>query len=176
MRGQHQLNNAAGVVMVLELLADRLPVTQQQLRQGLLAITPPPGRQQILTQPVTQILDVAHNVDSVGALADLLATQPCSGHTHAVVGMLVDKDLTGILARIATRIDNWHLGSIGQPRGAQAEQLREALLQVNADARLTCYPDISTAWQAATGQLNAEDRLIVFGSFYTVAEVLKQSV
>ncbi|MDH5650802.1 MAG: bifunctional tetrahydrofolate synthase/dihydrofolate synthase [Gammaproteobacteria bacterium] len=176
LRGPHQINNTAGVLMVVELLQESLPITRQQLRQGMLSVQPPRGRQQILTEPVLTVLDVAHNVDSVAALADVLRSLPCTGKTIAVTGILADKDLPGIFSAIHGMVDEWHLADLHVPRGAQAVVLQDALRRVQPDADTHCYADVVTAWRTAGARTESSDRLVVFGSFYTVAEVLAQGV
>ncbi len=166
LRGDVQLANAAGVLMVLAWLGERFPVSQQAVRSGLLAVRLP-GRFQVLPGRPMQILDVAHNPHSARALAQTLAGQPCSGRTLAVLGMLDDKDITATVASLRTVVDDWYLASQDAPRGASAIRLREAL-----DGVGQCFDNVTAARAAALAAADENDRVVIFGSFYTVAAVL----
>lgn len=181
LRGRHQLDNAAGVMMVLALLAGCLPVGQAEVRQGLLSVQLP-GRFQVLAGEVTRILDVAHNPHGARALARQLSSYPCPGRTRAVVGMLADKDCRGIFAALLAQVDEWHLAGLAVPRGATAPQLADALAGVCADhigqgrAAVYCYPDVAAACVGAGAQAQTGDRLLIFGSFHTVAAALQEGL
>lgn len=170
LRGDYQLDNAAGVLMALALLADRFPVTQAQVRAGLLDAALP-GRFQTLPGTPARVLDVAHNPQAAQALAATLRQQRVPGRTLAVVGMLKDKPLREVLAVLAPGVDAWFLGSLPQtPRGASAEQLRAAL---PPSATASVHADVASAYRAALVQARSQDRIVVFGSFYTVGAILR---
>ena len=166
LRGHFQLANAAGVLMVLAWLGERFPVSQQAVRSGLLAVQLP-GRFQVLPGRPMQILDVAHNPHSARALAQTLAGQPCSGRTLAVLGMLDDKDITATVASLRMLVDDWYLATLDAPRGATAARLREAL-----GGEGQCFESVNAARAAALSVMSEDDRLVIIGSFYTVAAVL----
>lgn len=167
--GDFQLQNAAGVLMVLQLLK-KFPVTKTAIQQGLTGINFP-GRFQVLSGDVTTILDVTHNPLSAQTLAELLHQCPCQGETHALVGMLKDKDIGGVLSTMLSEIKHWHVASLNVPRGASAEYLADNLLTIGAKHIYT-YSSIAKAYQYLLNHVHVNDRIIVFGSFYTVAEVL----
>ncbi|MBI3775166.1 MAG: bifunctional tetrahydrofolate synthase/dihydrofolate synthase [Gammaproteobacteria bacterium] len=175
LRGAHQLQNAAGVLMALELLAERVPVTQAQIRTGLMTVALP-GRFQVLPGPVTHIYDVAHNPHGAHALAQTLRTHPCSGRTFAVCGMLRDKDIRATLAELAAQVDAWYVAPVGSPRTASAEELVIAVHVVAMGKPVVALPDIATAQQQALADARDGDRIVVFGSFYTVAAALPASL
>lgn len=166
LRGDFQLANAAGVLMVLARLGERFPVSQQAVRSGLLAVQLP-GRFQVLPGRPMQILDVAHNPHSARALAQALTRQPCPGRTLAVLGMLDDKDIVATIAGLRTLVDDWYLVSLDAPRGATAAGLQEAL---GGDGQ--CFDSVNAARAAALSVMGDDDRLVIFGSFYTVAAAL----
>jgi dihydrofolate synthase/folylpolyglutamate synthase len=172
MRGAVQLQNAAGVLMVLDCLGDLYPVTQKDVREGLLSAVEA-GRFQTLPGLPARILDVAHNPDAVGVLRDNLASQPCSGRTIAVCGMLGDKAIEECMARIAPQIDEWMLAALSHERGASAETLLSCLHNVAPDARARLFPDPESAYRAACEAATAVDRVVVFGSFYTVGDIMR---
>lgn len=88
--------------------------------------------------------------------------------------MLADKDIAGVVEALAQDIDAWFLAGIAQPRGATAGMLAEAIRGVHAGARLHCYPEVIAALHAACLQAGENDRIIAFGSFYTVADVMRE--
>ena len=94
--GRFQLQNAATALAALEAVDRRLPVDRAAVERGLRTASVA-GRLQILQGPVERILDVAHNPQGVRELAAFLAERPCEGVTHAVFGMLRDKDLDAAL-------------------------------------------------------------------------------
>jgi len=172
MRGDYQLYNASGVLMALECLTPRFPVTQAQVRAGLLEAVLP-GRFQTLPGAPLRVLDVAHNAQASQALAETLRSQRVTGKTIAVVGMLKDKPMTDVLAALAGIVDVWHLATLATPRGASAEQLQEALRAAGIDAPAALYADVNGAYAAALAQATPSDRVVIFGSFYTVGAILR---
>lgn len=170
LRGRFQLQNAAGVLMVLERLSDKLPVAIQHLRQGLLTVTLP-GRFQVFPGEVTAILDVAHNPQSAAALAANLKTLKVTGKTHAVVAMLADKDLGSVIRQMADVVDRWYPAGLDVFRGAGGTTLTAAMAGQGI-ATNEPYPNVADALAAAQQAACPGDRIVVFGSFYTVAEAL----
>jgi dihydrofolate synthase/folylpolyglutamate synthase len=167
LRGQYQLQNAAGILMVLELLQERLPVNQQQIREGLQDVALP-GRFQVIPGEVTTILDVAHNPQAAQALAENLVTMTSPGRTHAVVAMLADKDIGRVIAELKRVVDCWYVAGLDVPRGAQVEQIEKAL-QSEGVEQVEGFRSVQQAMQAAQKATLVGERIVVFGSFYTVA-------
>ncbi|ODV13710.1 MAG: bifunctional folylpolyglutamate synthase/dihydrofolate synthase [Rubrivivax sp. SCN 70-15] len=172
LRGANQLLNASGVLAAFEALRDRLPITAQAVRNGF-ATVDLPGRFQIVPGQPTLVLDVAHNPQSVAALAANLDAMGFYPRTHAVLGMMRDKDIAGALAAIRPLVDHWHLCDLPTARGARATELA-ALLGPAADT--ACHPSPSDALRAAAASADPADRIVVFGSFYTVGGVLKEGL
>jgi len=172
LRGHSQLQNAAGVLMALDAVAERLPLNQAQIRAGLLAVRLP-GRFQVQPGEAVRILDVAHNPQAADELAANLAAMPCTGRTLAVVGMLADKDMAGALAKLRHVVDQWYPGGLNVARGATTAQLTQALVVAGVPTNhITASPDVATALTQVQEAVQPGDRIIVFGSFYTVAEAL----
>lgn len=172
LRGSFQFQNAAAVIMVLELLEARFPVNREQLAFGL-ALAEIPGRFQIMPGDIPCILDVAHNPHGARALAQALGRQPCSGRTHAVMGMLAGKNIKGVIEEMMPVVDTWHMAGLAVERGAPVAGLVADLQSVGQDMPVRQYPDVVSAWQGAYAVAQPHDRVVVFGSFYTVAEVLR---
>lgn len=172
LKGAHQLNNAAGVLMGLALLADALPVTQGEVRQGLQQ-TRLPGRFQVVPGEVTWICDVAHNPLSAQSLADILTSPRARefnrGALHAVVAMNADKDIAGTLAPMLPLVRSWHLADLPAPRGATAAEIERYLLNSATTAPIHTYANVTQACAAARATSHAGDCVVVYGSFQTVA-------
>ena len=171
MRGRHQMFNAAAVLMALELLSADFPVSQHDIREGL-ANTSLPARFQVLPGQPVRILDVAHNVEAVAALAENLSRLPSSGRTLAVVAMMKDKPMAGMFAKMASSVDKWYLCAIEMARAASVDQLKQAMIQAGIAAPCQKYGSVMEAWQAAQEQALPQDRIVVFGSFYAVGGIL----
>jgi dihydrofolate synthase / folylpolyglutamate synthase len=167
LRGAMQLRNAATAMCALECLRERLPLSMQDIRRGLAEVELA-GRFQVLPGKPQVILDVAHNPQAAQVLADNLGSSGFAPETIAVCGMLRDKDIGGVLRALAPRITRWHLASLGGARGASADELAQ---HVHADAR--CFASPAEAFAAALSSAGENDKIIVFGSFLTVGEVLE---
>ncbi len=173
LRGANQLLNAAGVLAALEALRQRLPVTAQAVRTGL-AMVELPGRFQIVPGEPALVLDVAHNPHAVAALAENLDAMGFYPTTHAVFGVMADKDLAPMFARIGPLIDRWYFTDLPTPRAAQAADLlaRWEAQNTRADASASVHAQPLQALQAAIDRADPADRIVVFGSFFTVGGVL----
>lgn len=171
LRGDHQLNNAAGALVALDAIGDRFPLAQAALRAGLLGARVQ-GRFQVWPGQPVVILDVAHNPAAAAALARALTQHKLSGRTHAVFGMLLDKDIVAVVDAIASCIDRWYLTSLSGPRAASADQLQAALTQAGVSQPVERFAEPAAAFAAARRAAAPADRIVVFGSFYTVGGIL----
>jgi dihydrofolate synthase/folylpolyglutamate synthase len=179
LRGANQLLNASAALAALESLRDRLPVPQQAVRLGLSQATLP-GRFQILPGQPAVILDVAHNPHAAAVLAQNLDNMSFHPYTYAVFGMLNDKDIGGVVAKMGERVDHWLCAGLEGPRGTDAATLAERVkaglppLKSGADAAtIEVFPNPAAAFTAARERAGEGDRIVVFGSFATVAAVLQ---
>jgi dihydrofolate synthase/folylpolyglutamate synthase len=171
LRGASQLGNAATAIAALDSLRDRLPVSAQAIRDGLARVELP-GRFQVLPGRPTVILDVAHNPQAAAVFAANLAEMGSFRRTAAVVGMLRDKDLAGVVGRLAGRIDRWYAATLDNPRGATADEVAAAITTACPGAIVERFPSPRAALAAALGAAEQGDRIVAFGSFYTVADVM----
>jgi dihydrofolate synthase/folylpolyglutamate synthase len=119
---------------------------------------------------VEVILDVAHNPASGRRLAQLLGELPARGSTWLVIGMLKDKDVAAFMASLADTVGHWCLASLDSDRGLSAAELRQMLPLTASDAHE--FPSVTAACRYARGQAAAGDRVVVSGSFITVAEAM----
>ena len=175
LRGVHQLANAAGVLMALELLQDRMPVSVTAIHNGLQDVALP-GRCQFVPGAVEMILDVSHNPHGAARLAEVLRLSPCTGQTHLVLGMLNDKDIGGYVAELSPSVDFWYPAGLDNPRGLSSGELyRRMRVQLPASRIQTCK-DVHEACRAAGRNAVSGDRIVVCGSFFTVAAAMAGKV
>jgi dihydrofolate synthase/folylpolyglutamate synthase len=171
LRGANQLLNAAAALTALELLRERLPVSMQAIREGLMHVEVP-GRFQVLPGRPAVVLDVAHNPQAAGVLAENLGSMGFYPETWAVFGMLADKDVEGVLERMRGRVDRWLLADLPGPRGLRAFALRDRFEALGFEGEVRCFASPAEAFAAARKGAAEGDRIVVFGSFLTVADVL----
>jgi len=175
LRGDHQFDNAAGVLMVLHQLARQLPASLQAIRQGLQDVVLP-GRFQVIFAEVNWVLDVAHNPDGIARLADLLAVTPVPGRTLAVIGMMQDKDIRAAIQHLQAEVDVWFTANLPSPRSANAADLAEVIQRQTGTEQVVACADVAAACEAAKAEGRDGDRILVCGSFYTVAAALGHGI
>ncbi len=179
LRGSHQYRNAAGVLMALTLLQSRLPVADEAVRRGLLEarlpgrfqLVPDQARSDPSSAPVSWIYDVAHNPDSVEQLAQMLAEAEPAGRTIALLGMLADKDCRTVLRHIHAQITDWHIAPLTSSRSEKPENLKDIINSLGCSP-VSVHVSVAEAWNVIESQLESGDRIVVFGSFYTVSEAM----
>lgn len=171
LRGANQLLNASAVLTALDLLRERVPVSMQAVRQGLMLVECP-GRFQVLPGKPAVVLDVAHNPQAAGVLSENLSNMGFFPETWAVMGMLRDKDVEGVVARLKDRVDHWLLASTPGPRGLSASALAERLAAAGVTADIHCSDTPGEAYRVARERAAESDRIVVFGSFLSVSDVL----
>jgi dihydrofolate synthase/folylpolyglutamate synthase len=177
--GDYQYQNAAGVLRTIEVLGPERPVPEAALREGLAAARLP-GRFQIVTAGgLEYVLDVAHNPQAAEVLARTLRQHrsmgkaPAPAETHAIFGMLRDKDRQGFLARIQGLVDHWHVTGLPGSRGTAASLLTREIAALRGRGSVTCYDSPDAALRGVQAQARRGDRVLVTGSFLTVAGVLR---
>ena len=162
--------NMSTVLMAVTLLQPQLPVSEKTLRHALAHIHLP-GRIQIIEGEVQKIYDVSHNPASVQHLATRLQSMPHQGKTFAVFSMLADKDISASIDAIKSVIDEWHIAPLPQTikRSANIEQLKAAF---HGSEIIHIHASVEEAFFAAGQRATRGDRIVVFGSFHTVAALL----
>ncbi|MEW6025476.1 MAG: bifunctional tetrahydrofolate synthase/dihydrofolate synthase [Pseudomonadota bacterium] len=177
LRGANQLLNASAALAALEALRMQLPAGAQEVRTGL-ALVELPGRFQVLPGRPTTVLDVAHNPHASATLAQNLGNMGFHRYTYAVFGIMEDKDIEGVLAPMAGLIDHWCLADLPSPRSAKGDKLAQQVAALKpagakeADFSVTSFADPAAAFANAVSRAEENDRIVVFGSFYTVAGVM----
>jgi dihydrofolate synthase/folylpolyglutamate synthase len=177
LRGANQLLNASAVIAALCALRDRIPVSAQDIRNGF-ALVELPGRFQVLPGQPTIVLDVAHNPHAASALAQSLDKMGYHPYTYAIFGAMADKDIEGVVRPMLGLIDHWFCTELPTPRAASATALAATLVAAGVSANrgkeggIETHLSPSEAYQNAISRASEGDRIVVFGSFYTVAGVM----
>jgi dihydrofolate synthase/folylpolyglutamate synthase len=170
LRGEIQLQNASAALAALDALNQRLPVSADAIRRGLTEVRLH-GRFELLPGHPALLLDVGHNPQAAAVLAQNLEGLPPCARTSAVFGMMRDKDIAGVVSLLSKHIDRWFVCTLPPPRGALASELARVLRQAGADA-VREFENPAQAYMAACSGAAENDRIIVFGSFHTVADVI----
>jgi dihydrofolate synthase/folylpolyglutamate synthase len=172
LRGAYQLSNAATALAALAMLHERLPLSAGAVRDGLVGVRLP-GRFTVLPGRPTIVLDVAHNPHAARSLAACLGSMGFHPVTTAVLGMYADKDIDGVIAALRPRVDRWHVATLPGPRGAPAALLEAKLISAGIErSSIRAFENVERAFAAATADASEADRIVVFGSFLTVAAAL----
>lgn len=170
--GRIQFDNAATVLAMLQSIRHILPLKEAAIRTGLPGASVP-ARFQRLVGEVECIFDVAHNPDAAQVLAANLKAMPVKGRTLGVFAMFKDKAVEEVAFALASHIDFWHLGATEGPRGQSAAALMERMSKAVPQARIFEHDSVAEAYRAARREARSGDRVAIFGSFQTVASVLK---
>jgi dihydrofolate synthase / folylpolyglutamate synthase len=171
LRGAFQLNNASAALAALDALKDKLPVNMGVVRRGLVEVELA-GRFQFVPGKPQLILDVAHNPHAARSLAQNLANLP-PAKTYAIFAMLKDKDMDGVVRELDAQIDVWLVAGIDAPRGATVAELSHVLQNAQVRGEVKPCASIADALHEASNRAGENDRITAFGSFYTVAEVMR---
>jgi dihydrofolate synthase / folylpolyglutamate synthase len=174
LRGRWQLKNAAVALAALEQVAGQLPVSIGEVRRGL-TLARIPGRLQVLPGRPSIVLDVAHNPHAARSLADGLGDMGFFENTIAVFAMLADKDIGGVVDAVRGRIDRWFVAAADAERAAPAKAVADVLAARGLAGATRSFATIASALEAARREAGPNDRIVVFGSFYTVAEALRSA-
>ena len=172
LRGAFQLNNASTVLAVLDAMKEKLPVNMAAVRRGLMEVELA-GRFQVLPGKPLVILDVAHNPHAARSLAKSLASMPPFPKTYAVCAMLKDKDMAGVVRELMWQADVWLVAGISAPRGATAEELSGVVRREIVEGEVLRFASVTEALHHACEVADENDRIVAFGSFYTVAEAMR---
>lgn len=170
-RPQVPIMSAACALMASHLLAKRLAVNSQHIFAAVKNTTLP-GRFQVVQTICPIIFDVAHNAAAANFLAEQLSHFPKSGvgNTYAIFSLLADKDLDGVIAPMVGIVNEWHVIQLSTERAAKSTDITE---RITGFFNQPCYnhAEVATMWQILGEKLQPQDRVVVFGSFYTVAAV-----
>ncbi len=170
MRANWAVNNAATAISVCAVLLKR-DLQVNWVRDALASVQLAGRAQQLTIDGVEVLLDVAHNAAAAGQLAAFLGRNPVAGQTRAVFGCMQDKDVESIITALSPWINGWYIGEIDYGRAMSGEQLRAVLAARQVAASV--YPSVTNALDQAVAKSTDSDRVVVFGSFLTVSEVMR---
>lgn len=167
--GEHQVQNASGVLAALESL--KVELRHETVAEGLRSVSLP-GRFERLPGDRFLVLDVAHNQDSAQRLRDNLKAETVEGRTWCLLGMLKDKDYQSMILALADEIDAWVISSPRTDRALDKDVLSEAVrTTVGKETFVTTCESLEHGLAHVLERMTAMDRLLITGSFFTVAEV-----
>lgn len=162
-------DNVATAIMVLELLADKLALSlNSTFLNHIITQTKVAGRMEKFSSDCDVILDVGHNPQAARYLAKQLHKLNYP-KVHAVLGMLVDKDIVNTVTALLLEVDHWYIGTLNVSRGSEARNIAE--YKLIDSSKVNCFDNVSQAFRMAKQNAKATDLILVFGSFYTVAEI-----
>jgi dihydrofolate synthase/folylpolyglutamate synthase len=175
LKGDFQLQNAAGVIAVVESLSDKLPVSREALAIGIQSASVIGRLMQTGTDPEV-LLDVAHNPQSTRVLAEYLTEHPVPGRQLAVIGVMADKDVESMIRPLINHFDAWFVAQPQLSRALGAEKLADKLSGLGISGNISQFTSIQAARKAAQTETGRGDRIVIFGSFYTVAEAQPETL
>ena len=172
MIGDYQYNYAAASILALnEILPDCLEGNDDI--KFALSEAKIPGRFQYLSKTPDIILDVAHNEDAAKSLSENIKKYRYKS-IHVVLGVLADKDVYSIVEPFSDLVDHWHIGTINSERGMNADEIKFRINSIYKNKLfIETYSSVTTAFNQAKSVQKKDSLLLVYGSFYTVSEVLR---
>jgi len=171
LKGEHQYRNAAAVILAVQKMATRLPVSRAAIDHGL-ANVQLPGRFQLLKGEIPVLLDVGHNPEAVTTLATYLRENFPEKRLLAVFSMMKDKDIAKALEIMQPLVDQWFFAPLTNARAVSEEAMREIFLQSQILKVSFGHTGFKDAFNAAKNQAGNNDLILVFGSFFLVSDCL----
>ena len=169
---EHQLQNAAGVIMALDCLPEPFEIDEEAIKKGLESFSLE-GRFQVLDGDIPVIMDVAHNAEAAGILAESLQLMPCQGNTHIIIGMLNDKDHKAVFSELGKIADNWRIVEIDSRRATETAVLLSDLENSGNSNRVKTFSTMKSALLDVQESVQAGDRVVITGSFLTVGAAIQ---
>lgn len=170
--GANQIDNAAGVLAIVASLLSKLPVSEEQIAEGLRSVRVSARFEKVQSDPDV-ILDVGHNPHAANVLAQNVRALQTQGKVIAVFGMLADKDMLDVVKIMSPVINEWFITGLPGPRGASAEELRRVMLEAGVtEANIHVCDGVADAFERAKREAAITDKILIFGSFVTVTAAL----
>ena len=166
------LSNLATAIKVIDLLNEQLPVHRDCIKKGLAQIYIP-GRCQILQLNPLVVLDVAHNEESAQRLGTVIKEKAKDRYVHVLFSALKDKELNNIVSPMTYEAADWHIAEIKHARAAEAKILSDVVHQ-HPHKTCTTYTSLTEAYKSVLAKAKNNDMIIVYGSFFTVSEILAE--
>lgn len=175
LKGIFQRDNAASVIFAIHALSSRLPVSDKVITDTLPKVQLV-GRFQYLHRHPDIILDVAHNPQAAESLFDnlmeLRKNLPKQGRLIAVFSMLADKDIHAVVGVLLRIFNCWHIAQINHPRSVKLDDLARIMRGCGVTTEVQTHLSVELAMAEAYKSVTKNDKIIVFGSFFTVAAAL----
>lgn len=169
--GEFQLNNAATVIAGLQVINKQLPVETSKLKQGLTEASLT-GRLQTIHHRPEWLVDVAHNPHAARQLAKHLQKNPVKGKTIALFSMLKDKDIEQVISILDSQFDEWHIVELKGSRSTKIDDLEKVISKQNPNKTIVIHQGFLEACKSLKSTSNLQDRVVAFGSFLVVSEVI----
>jgi dihydrofolate synthase/folylpolyglutamate synthase len=174
--GWHQLENAALAVRAAERLGACFPrLDEAAIRAGLAQVRTLSGlrgRLEVIPGSPPMVLDVAHNPEGVEALLHTLRSlPPVPGKRLLLFGVLADKAYEAMVAALASWADVVVVTGLPTPRALPPHRLQEAFSAFGLP--VAACASVKEALRVMRSQADPEDLLLVCGSTYLVAELLR---
>lgn len=173
--GAHQLLNAAAAIQLLRLVDTQRPVSDAAIRRGLETVKLA-GRFHYVDGPVPTLLDVAHNPQAAGILADYLQEKFSGKKIHAVFAVMRDKDIAGVVAPLKPLVERWYLAPVPLARAASEAELTTLFEELSVAPVEGGFAKATDAFAAAAGNAPKDGLVVVFGTFPLVSEFLAHNV
>ena len=172
LQGTFQLHNATSALMATKTLEDKLPLNESAIQKGIASALLPGRFEEVQSNP-SLVFDVAHNPQAALSLSHNLKAHAVNGKTVAVFSILKDKDILGVIKALIHDIDYWCIAEIQHDRAADLVTISGAIKNTNPGVLVKSFKNIQEAYQFASKEVSSNDRIIVFGSFFTVADIMK---
>jgi len=172
LQGTFQLHNATSALMATKTLEDKLPLNESAIQKGIASALLPGRFEEVQSNP-SLVFDVAHNPQAALSLSHNLKAHAVNGKTVAVFSILKDKDILGVIKALIHDIDYWCIAEIQHDRAADLGTISGAIKNTNPGALVKSFKNLQEAYQFASKEVSSNDRIIVFGSFFTVADIMK---
>lgn len=164
-----QIENAAAAIAALRALSDE--ITDAAIVEGI-GNARISGRLQKISSGPDVVIDVAHNPQAASQLVQWLVANPKT--THAVFAALADKEIETIVCLLEPHVRRWFLTGIDDagPRNLTVAELETRVRSVITEPVLSQHADVAEALEVARQQAKPDQRILVFGSFHTVAAAI----
>ena len=171
--GDFQYNHASAALKALEILEPNI-FKEKDIFQKAIKKIKLLGRYQIVQSNPEIILDVAHNEDAANKLKSNLEKYP-KKKTRAVIGVLKDKDVYSLVKPLMSTVDKWYCATIESERGMNAKEIASRLEVSTKNCNVEKFDKMSSAFSRVLSESSYEDRILIYGSFYTVSEFFRYS-
>jgi dihydrofolate synthase/folylpolyglutamate synthase len=175
LQGEHQFLNASAVLQLLRAIENERPVSRASIEKGLRSVSLA-GRFQYLPGDTPVFLDVAHNPQAVRILAAHLRRHFAGKRIVAVFAIMRDKDILGVIGGISDVVAAWYLAPLEIGRAASTAELLPLFERLSVSQVMHGFPDAAATFAAARKNARENDLIVVFGSFYLVAEYLAAAI